>query len=179
MRGPVLRDGDGVLGVRRTGSVHGVQRPPVRRYQVVIATAGHEHRLDGEHQAVPQAHAAPRPAVIGDVRVLVHPPADAVTPESGRDAVAGSPCHRADRGRDVPDPGADHGGRDSGRERLLGGLDQQQIGRIGGADGEADGGVTRPPVEFGTEVDADQVTLAQPVAGRGCRARSRRSPTRR
>jgi hypothetical protein len=108
----VLGDGDGVLDVGRAAPVAAADGPAVPVDAVVVAAAGQEPGLDRDDQPGPQPEAAPRGALVGDVGVLVHGPADAVAAEVGVDPVAGRASRRADGGRDVPDPGARDGGGD-------------------------------------------------------------------
>jgi len=63
-----------------------------------------EPRLDRDHQAGPQPQAASGTSVVGDVRVLVHGPPDAVATELEVDAQPGSAGHLTDRGADVAHP---------------------------------------------------------------------------
>lgn len=107
-----------------------------------------------------------RAALVGEVRVLVHPAADAVAAVAFQQAVARAAGDGADGVGDVAGAVADDGGGDAGRQGAAGGVDQPLVLGAGRADGEADGGVARPAVQEGAAVDAHEVPVAQPVAGR-------------
>jgi hypothetical protein len=89
MRGPSSRHRDGVLEMRRRrrSAVTTVQRSGSVR---TFALPEVEHRLDGEHEALPAS--APRPArpVVRHLRLLVRLPPDAVPDQVAHDAVAGA-----------------------------------------------------------------------------------------
>src|SRR4051812_6938792 len=85
--GAVLRDGDGELevgGQRAVGRIDG----PVVIAEADVGAARVDHRLDGEHHARLEQGAAPRLAVVGDLRVLVHVAADAVADQRADDRQA-------------------------------------------------------------------------------------------
>src|SRR6185312_8550265 len=86
--------------------------------------------------------------------------------ELGVDAVAVGVRDRADRGGDVAEATTRLGGGDAGLQRDLGGLDQLQVGRVGGADDDGERGVGDPAVDADRHVDAEQVTVAQDVVVR-------------
>ena len=72
--------GDGVLPVGRQAAVARLDRPAVRLHPHLVAAHG-EHGLDGQAQADLDAPAASARAVVGDLRLLVHLGADAVSHE--------------------------------------------------------------------------------------------------
>src|SRR6266849_2730283 len=90
-------DGDGVLEVRGPAAVRCAQRPAVIVDTVAVAAAGHEPRLDGEHEPGPQRHAPLWPSLVRYRRVLVHAPSGPVPAEVGVDPVAAVPADLADR----------------------------------------------------------------------------------
>src|SRR5689334_23799579 len=104
--GAVLGDGHRVLGVGGPAAVAAADRPAVAVDPVHVPAAGQEPGLDGDDQPGDKLAAAAGGALVGDGRVLVHGPADAVTAEVGADPVASRAADRADGGGDVPDPGA-------------------------------------------------------------------------
>ena len=83
----VLGDGDGVLEVGRQGAVDGSHRPVVLE-EVRPKIAQGQHRLDGQAQTGLELAALATGAVVGDLRLLVHLGADAMTDELADDAVA-------------------------------------------------------------------------------------------
>src|SRR6201989_3685850 len=109
----VLGDGTRVLDVRRPAAVAAADRPAVAVDPVHVPAAGQEPGLDRDDQPGDELAAAARGALVGDGRVLVHGPADAVTAEVGADPVASPAADRADGGGEVPDPGAGNGRGDA------------------------------------------------------------------
>ena len=93
---------------------------PVVGEDVGAVVAEREHRLDGQAQARLELAAAATGAVVGDLRLLVHLGADAVAHELADDAEAVRLGDVLDRGRDVLDVVAGHGGGDAGLHRLRG-----------------------------------------------------------
>jgi hypothetical protein len=86
-----------------------------------------------------------------------------VTTEICADPVAAAAPGRADGGGDVPDPRAGSRGGDACLQRGASGGDQAGVGRGWRPDGEGDRGIGGPPAQHGPAVDAEQVTLGQPV----------------
>src|SRR5947208_1095575 len=84
---PFIRDGDGVLDVRRGPSVEGDDRPAVLESLRPVRAHG-EHRLDGEDVARTDFDAGARLSVVRDLRVFVHFPPDAVADVVAHDPVA-------------------------------------------------------------------------------------------
>ena len=74
---PVCRHGDRELEMRCKRPVLGVDRPPVVAHPDRVP-AGRDHRLDGQDHALQELRTRSRLAEVGDLRVLVHVPADAV-----------------------------------------------------------------------------------------------------
>ena len=68
---------------------------------------------------------------------------------------------------------------DPGRERRLGDVDEALRLGVDLPDAGGEGGVAVPALDDRPAVDGDEVALLEPVRRRGCRARSRRSGTRR
>ena len=56
---------------------------------VILCAVADQHRFDGDHQTGSQFQALPAATLVGDVRVLVHGPADAVAAQLGDDAAPG------------------------------------------------------------------------------------------
>src|SRR6478609_4767411 len=81
----VLGDGHRVLGVRGPAAVAAADRPAVAVDPVHVPAAGQEPGLDGDHQPGDELSASSRGALVGNVRVLVHGPADTVAAEVGAD----------------------------------------------------------------------------------------------
>src|SRR6185437_12413100 len=131
-----------------------------------VPAAGDEPRLDRQHQAGHEARAASRLAAVGNVRVLVHGPADAVAAEVGGDAVPARLADLADGGGDVAELAAGPGRGDARRERRLRGGDQPRVRVRGRAHAEGDGRVADPAVKRGAGVHAEQVAVPQPVVVR-------------
>ena len=104
--GPSVGDGDGVLHVRAAGAVGAAQRPAVGVGEDLVGGL-EEPRLDRDHQPRLELEAAARAAVVRDVRVAVHGPADAVAAELQVHPEPGRPRDVADRGGDVEEPVAD------------------------------------------------------------------------
>src|SRR5271170_8190538 len=86
--GAVGGDGDRVLGVGRAAAVAAADGPAVVIDVVAVLAAGQEPWFDRDDQARGQPLAAAARSGVGDVRILVHGPADTVTAEVGADAVA-------------------------------------------------------------------------------------------
>src|SRR4051812_32714413 len=78
--GALVEDRDGVLEVRRELSVGGHRRPLIVEY-LDVRGPGVYHRLHGDDKAALDAFSAARLTIVGDGRVLVHAPADAVADE--------------------------------------------------------------------------------------------------
>ena len=83
----VIGDGDGVLVVGRGSPVTGDNSPTVTEGSALIGAHG-DHRLDREHHPRLELNAAPAPAVVADLGVLVHRTADAMTDVVADDSVA-------------------------------------------------------------------------------------------
>src|SRR5581483_1030956 len=124
----VVEQGDGVLDVYRDRTVPGHHGPPVGELHRVRRTLG-DHRFDRQGQARDQPGTLARPAVVENVRVLVHLGTDAVPAVPAHDPVpAGGPDGRLDRGGDVGQPappacGTPGRGVQPGPHRVLGYLD--------------------------------------------------------
>src|SRR6185369_4983280 len=154
---PVGRDGDGVLEVRGPTAVGGDHRPPVAQGARAVAAALEQHRLDRDDEPLTQGEATAGPAGVGDVRLLVHRGADAVTAEPPRQAVPLGPSHGLHRVRDVADLRSGPGGGDAGSERRLGRRDQPPGLGVDLADGDRHRRVPVVPVQLGTAVDGEHV----------------------
>src|SRR5689334_24035601 len=85
--GAVFGDGYRVLGVGGAAAVATADRPAVAVDPVDVPAAGQEPGLDGDDQSGDEPVAASLGALVGNVRVLVHGPADAVAAEVGADPV--------------------------------------------------------------------------------------------
>src|ERR1700730_13497599 len=109
----VLGDGHRVLDVRGPAAVAAADRPAAGVTLVPVPAAGQEPGLDGDDQPGDELAAAAGRALVGNGRVLVHGPADAVTAEVGTDSVAGGAADGGGGGGDVPDPRARDGRGDA------------------------------------------------------------------
>ena len=94
-----------------------------------VVRAGGDHRLDREHHALLQLRAAAGRAEVRDLRVLVHPPADAVPDELADDAEALALDVRLAGVAEVEQAVADLALRDHPAQRLL--ADGEQPERLG------------------------------------------------
>src|SRR5579862_1446970 len=161
----VLGDRDAVLEMGGERTVAGHDRPVVGLHDRLVAAEG-EHRLDGQAQAGLDPPAGLAGAVVGDLGILVHRPADAVADELADDAVALRPGHILDRRADVADPVARLGRGDAGHHRQAGRVDQVADGRRRVADEEGPGTVTVPAVDDRAGVDRhDLAGPDRPLAG--------------
>ena len=143
----VGRDRDGVLGVGGAAAVGAADRPAV-----VVEVDARRLPPARNHGSIamtrPGTSRRPRPALpsVGDVRVLVHGPADAVTAEVGGDAVArrrGRPAPMAAEMSPSLPPGT--GGGDARRQGRLGRRRSARASAVGGRpDGEGDRRRRRP-----------------------------------
>src|SRR5208282_601577 len=93
----VLGDGHRVLDVSRPAAIAAADRPAVVVDLIDVLAAGQEPRLDGDDQPGDEPPTAPGRSFVGDVGILVHGPADAVTAEVGADPVARRAPGGADR----------------------------------------------------------------------------------
>src|SRR5262249_52959255 len=97
--GAVVGDGDGVLGVRRAGAVHRLERPPVRRHLVVAAPPRHQHGLDSGDEATPRpplpSWATAGPSGMGGP--IPWPPKPAGTPSPAPRATVPIACEMSPR----------------------------------------------------------------------------------
>src|SRR6185312_8465729 len=125
---PFGRDRDRVLHVSRAHAVAAADGPAVSVDLVAVLAAGQEPWLDRDDQPGPEPVTAPGWSLVGDVRVLVHGPAYAVTAEIDADAVARGAPGRADGRGDVADAGAGQGRGDARLQGPAGGGDQAGVG---------------------------------------------------
>src|SRR6185437_9642772 len=79
--GAVFGDGYRVLGVGRAAAVAAADRPAVAVDPVDVPAAGQEPGFDGDDQPGDEPVAATLGTLVGNVRVLVHGPADTVAAE--------------------------------------------------------------------------------------------------
>src|SRR5690242_21947165 len=86
--GAVLGDGHRVLGVGGPAAVAAADRPAVAVDPIHVPAAGQEPGLDGDDKTGDEPVTVPLGSLVGDVRILVHGPADAVAAEVGADPVA-------------------------------------------------------------------------------------------
>ncbi len=133
---------------------------------VDAAGAVPEPGLDGDDVAGAEFQAAAGVAAVGDVGFFVHPPADAVTAEVEVGADACLVADRSDGRADVTQSSTRHGGRDTRRQRLLGGGDQLEVLGARSTDDEARRGVGAPAVDRGAAVDVQQIAVRQPYVAR-------------
>src|SRR6266700_3034195 len=124
----VLGDGHRVLGVSGPAAVAAVDRPAVAGDPVDVPAAGQEPRLDGDDQPGDEPAAAPGRSLVGDVRIFVHGPSDAVAGEVGADPVTRRAAGGADGRGYVPDPCAGNRRGDACLEGVLGDGDQAGVG---------------------------------------------------
>ncbi len=128
-----------------------------------LVGAVQEPRLDRDDQPGLQRVAAPGATVVGDVRVAVHRPPDAVPAELEVDLQSVGAGHRADGVGDVADLVADDGLGDAGLQRPGGRVDEAQVLLARRADDEADGRVRHPAVDARGEVEGEQVAVGEHV----------------
>src|SRR5205814_1816659 len=119
---PFFRDRDGVFDVHRGLPVHGDDRPTVLQGLRVVR-AHVEHRLDGEDVAGFDLNALARRAVVWNLRVFVHAPADAVPDVLAHDRIAVRFGVRLHRPADVAQVPSGPALFDRALQTLLGGGD--------------------------------------------------------
>src|SRR5918998_628851 len=122
----VLGDGQGVLEMGRERAVRGVDRPPVPLAEAYVVATERDHGLYREGHPGKEPRPGARPAVVGDLRVLVHLAPDPVGDEVPYDAVAPRLGQLLYGVADVPEVVAG--------ARLLGGRLQAPPGGLAGAD---------------------------------------------
>ena len=105
-----------------------------------------------------------RGAVIGDMRISVHDAPHAVPAEVQVDAVAVFVGHLADCSGYVSQTIAGLGLGYTGRQGILGGLDQTKVLGVGIiTHHETDGRITDPPVDIDGQVKGKQVTVLEVI----------------
>ena len=104
------------------------------------------------------------PAVVRNLRVLVHRLSDAVTHERPDDSVAALVRHGLDGMADVAQVVAGQGGRDAGFHAAPGELDEVGYFTADLADGPRAGTVGMPAVDDASDVDAHEITIHEPPA---------------
>src|SRR4051812_13798060 len=97
---PVIGDGDRVLEMGGEATIFGYSRPPIV-FDQHFRPPGVHHRLDGDHQARGEAAPLGGVAVVRNVRLFVHRPADAVPHELADHRVTVRLRMRLDRPADV------------------------------------------------------------------------------
>src|SRR5664279_969540 len=161
----VLGDGDAVLEVGGQRAVPGHDRPVVGQHHRLVAAHG-EHRLDRETEARLKLAPDLAAAVVRDLGILVHRPANAMADELADHAVALRPGDVLDGRPDVADVVARLGCRDSGHHGQASRLDQlaDRLGWL--ADEEGPGRVAVPAVDDRAGIDRDELALTdRPLAG--------------
>ena len=151
-----------VFELRRQTPIGRRNRPPV----VVkhdLGTAQVHHRLDGDHHPLPQTQTGPSFAYVWHARLFVHLPADAVaaqvtydrTPLSARQLDDG--CPNVAEAHAITDDG------DASVSTSARGFDD--VARLGAdlSDDESPRRITVKTVEFGRDVDVDDVTFDHPL----------------
>src|ERR1019366_8828385 len=134
------------------------------RHRLVAAQG--EHRLDRETEARLKIAPDLAAAVVRDLGILVHRPANAMADELADHAVAFRPGDVLDGRPDVADVVARLGCRDSGHHGHASRLDQlaDRLGWL--ADEEGPGRVAVPAVDDRAGIDRDELALAdRPLAG--------------
>jgi hypothetical protein len=126
-----------------------------------------DHRLDREGQARRQADATARLAEVGDLRLLVELPADAVADEVSDHRVAERLDVGLDRVTDVAEARARSHCGDPVPVRLERRMHQPHCSAAGATDRNRGRGVAMEAVEHQRRVDADDVTLAQHALAAG------------
>ena len=162
IRGPLRRDGHGVLEMGRQAAVLAVDGPAVGAHPDAPIAHIH-HRLDGEDHALLEQVAGARAPVVRDLGVLVHLAAHPV-PHQGadhREAVLLDPL--LDGGGDVAQAVAGPALLDAVEERGLGGVEQARGHRRHRADRDRDGGVGHPAVEHHAHVHRQDVAALELV----------------
>ena len=160
--GPSAVTRDRMLRVSASGTVRAAQRPAVRVGDQLVGGL-EEPRLERDDQAGSQRVAPPGLAVVGHMWIAVHDATDAVPAEVGVDLVAVRAGDLRDRVRDVTDPLADHGRRDRGIQRPLGGVDDREILVARRADDERDRRIGDPAVDRHREIERDEVAVLDRV----------------
>src|SRR6185369_17867084 len=118
-----------------------------------------EHRLDGEDHSFAQLDAPAPPAVVVDLRILVHPAADSVADEVPDDVKPARLRMLLDRGADVTEVTTGTHLLDRQIEAFLRGP-HEDIGAIGDvADADRNGRVADESVEDRSEVEPDDVAF--------------------
>src|SRR5947209_251738 len=161
---PFIRDGDGVLDVRRGPAVEGDDRPTVREGLRPVR-AHVDHRLDGEDVARTDFDAGARLSVVRDLRVFVHFSPDAVADVVAHHAVAVSLCVRlhgpADVAQVLARPALPYGPL----QALHGHADQLQPVLAHAADGHGRRRVADVAGERHAAVNREDVAFLQHVGG--------------
>src|SRR3954449_3645962 len=155
-------DRDGELEVGGQRAVLGEDRPAVVAHADQVA-ARVDHRLHGQHHALLELGPAPRLAVVGDLRLLVHRAAYSVADERAHDAQPGLLDGRLHGMRHVPQTLARRALLDGVEQRLLGHVEQLRGDRRDGTDGERPRGVGHPAVLDDADIDADDVAALELV----------------
>jgi hypothetical protein len=109
----------GMFKVRRGGTVGRHDRPAISQRSCRRPTQI-DHRFDREGHPGFDPIACVRPPVVGDLRLFVHRPADAVSDHLTHHTETGILDVLLDRAGDVADPVADHGLPDTDPQRFLG-----------------------------------------------------------
>src|SRR5689334_9949705 len=160
----VRRDRHGVLEMRRRASVGGFGDPLVAHAH--IGTSGIDHRLDRDDHTFLQSRAAPRFAVIREVRFIVHFGADAVPDEFADDRKTILFDQTLDRVADIAEAIARPHLLDGAVERIAGNVEELLQLRVDAAHGHGDSRIRIVAVDFHAEVDGYDVAFAQLALGR-------------
>src|SRR5919108_1764419 len=149
-----------VLEMGGETAVGGAHRPAIAVDLDVVA-AEIEHRLDGEAHPGFDAHPGARPAVIGDLRLLVHRGAEAVADARPHDPVSMLARDALDGVADVPKPIPGDCGRDPGLHPAPRAVDELRHFARDPSDGPGAGAVGVPPLHDAPDVDAHDVAVQE------------------